>query len=203
MRRIGITQRVDTVRGERRDALDQAWHSILDDLGWLGVPLPNSGDPGMLCQELALDAILLTGGNDIDALDGAQDSAPERDSFEASLLDHAAAHALPVFGVCRGAQFLNHHLGGRLEPIEGHVRVQHAVHGPWGRARVNSYHGYGIAPDGLAQPLQAMATDDDGHVEAFQHTDLPWAGIFWHPEREEGLLPEDRQLLEAILGGRP
>ena len=66
MQRIGITQRVEAIRGrgERRDALDQRWQAFFTTLGVLAVPLPNSAPSAeLLLDELGLAGILLSGGN--------------------------------------------------------------------------------------------------------------------------------------------
>jgi len=91
-----------------------------------------------------------------------------------------------VFGACRGLQHLNVYLGGRLAPCEGHVAVCHPVHvqGASCSYEVNSFHGIGIPPDGLAPPLRAWMVDDRGWVEAAAHRELPWLGVMWHPERD-------------------
>ena len=63
MKRIGITQRVDFVSsyGERRDALDQQWYTLLLEIDALPVPLPNL-PPDLIpevIQSLKLDGVCL------------------------------------------------------------------------------------------------------------------------------------------------
>jgi putative glutamine amidotransferase len=70
------------------------------------------------------NALLLTGGNDVDpALYGGATGSPKiqgvdlkRDSFERKLLDSATKRNLPVLGICRGLQLVNVHFGGTLIP---------------------------------------------------------------------------------------
>ena len=208
MLKLGLTQRV-VVDGyeERRDCLDQAWARRLE--GYLPIPLPNSiRDVGELVDALALDGVILTGGNDLSRLPEASDPAPERDAFERRLIDAAAARELPLLGVCRGLQLLVTHYGGRLTPIPGHAGQQHEItavasdRAPLGgRRAVNSFHRYGVRASDLGTGLRVLATAADGSVEAVVHERLPQWGIMWHPERPPHD-PRDLELLEAIFGSR-
>lgn len=206
MKRIAISQRVDVIRdyGERRDALDQAWHHLLGRLGALALPVPNA--PESLDAWLAVNrplGIVLSGGNDPAGSPDAAQVAPERDETERRLLDHARAHSLPVLGVCRGAQFMNLYCGGSLCRVDGHVAQRHAVRIQdgvlpvlAGLKVVNSFHNLGISPNDLGHGLQQAAVAADGTIEAFAHDTWPWAGILWHPEREP--LPGVAQDLNLI-----
>lgn len=184
--RAVISQRVDVLdgRNERRDALDQAWGTTLERLAGRSVellPLANRPEAAaaMLAQWQPL-CIVLSGGNDLG-------TTPERDQTEAQLIDYAASHGLPLLAVCRGMQMLQHHLGGTLAPVTGHVACSHAVQGAPGQnlpsLKVNSYHKWGIPHDALADDLQALYLHADGTVEAARHTHLPWLAVMWHPER--------------------
>jgi len=138
--------------------------------------------------------VILTGGNDLVGLPGATHTAPERDRFEAVVLEHCTRRGLPVLGVCRGAQFLARHHGADLVELEGHVGTSHEVSG----RRVGSYHRYGLQVLPLA--LQPMATAEDGTIEAFRHRELPQQGVMWHPEREQAREP-DLAMLREVFGG--
>jgi putative glutamine amidotransferase len=67
-----------------------------------------------------LDGLLLTGGGDIDpmlyreAMNGSERPNWPRDHLEMAQFRRARAQSLPVFGICRGFQFLNVALGGSL-----------------------------------------------------------------------------------------
>lgn len=208
-RAIGITQRVDVVpqRGERRDALDQAWIALLSQLGFLPVPIPNRADlvPAVL-SDSSLAGVILSGGNDLVHFEGASTGAPERDACERALIDACAERDLPVLGVCRGMQMLCDHYGSRLEPIEGHVGGVHAIDVSKAaaldlssRTQVNSFHRFGVYPAGLGSELYAVATAPDGSIEAVAHRRYRQAGIMWHPERPPHD-PADTQLIRSFLG---
>ncbi len=194
MKRIGVTQRVEIVAdyGERRDCLDQNWCRLLDAAGLFAMPLPNLslGDAHSFDQ-LGLDGVVLSGGNDPVVAPGAANTAPERDSIEQRLIDYCLSRRLPVLGVCRGFMMINLHLGGEIEMIEGHRAVRHSVKilpnaaAFWSQQReVNSFHNYAVRLNGLASSLEPLAVAEDGSIEAFLHNQKLCAGIMWHPERE-------------------
>lgn len=209
MRRIGVTQRVKVVAayGERRDCLDQAWTRLFSSLELDLVPVPNTlDDVARWAHRQGLDGIVLSGGNDLVHLREASHAAPERDACESALLQWAASLQLPTLGVCRGMQMMNCHLGGRLTPVKDHVARLHPVRPVTDAAlfkdydMVNSYHDWGIEPAGLAPALQALVLAEDGTIEAFRHDSLPWFGIMWHPERDNGpASDQDRAILAALF----
>jgi len=213
MRRIGLTQRVFFVsaRNERCDMLDQRWSDLIGRIGGYPVPLANRvQDLDGYLESLALDALVLTGGNDIATLPGATSGAPERDHFEAAAYRYFLLRNKPILGVCRGAQMINHLEGGRLMRVNGHVGVHHALIWSdvapqyWGRPTpVNSYHDWAIPPEGLAAGMEALAWGPDGMVEAFRAVHRPVSAILWHPERVDKWDPESLALLTVLLGMRP
>lgn len=155
------------------------------------------------------DALLLTGGGDIDPRCYGPSSGaawlvdPERDAFEAALLREALRRDLPVLAVCRGVQLVNVALGGTLrdlrqEPTLAQVHgitprslvahpvelapgslVREAAQAP--RITVNSFHGQAV--DRVAPGLVAAAVSPDGVVEALEVPTARFAlAVQWHPE---------------------
>ena len=185
MKRIGISQRRDTVsnRTEERDALDVEWANVSWSAGIVPIPLcSNIEDHQVYLQALSLDGFILSGGNDIG-------EKPQRDSLEMSVLEYAKYHSLPVLGVCRGMQYINHFLGGSLVKVDGHVATIHSnLIGDWITElcidELNSYHNYAVIMDTIGTDLEPLASSSDGVIEAFRHKVYPWLGIMWHPERE-------------------
>lgn len=197
MRPVLVTQRVEEVRayGERRDALDQRWPQFLAACGRLAVPVPNRSALAIgLADRVAPAGLLLTGGNDLMACGG---NAPERDETERVLLEWARDRGVPVFGVCRGLQFLLHSFGVALEPVSGHVGTRHMVRSGHAEFEVNSFHKWGAR--GLGAEFEALATCDGGWIEAVRHRHLPIAGVMWHPEREPRPVPRDIALIRDFL----
>ncbi len=209
--RIAITQRVEKVPDydERRDCLDQRWSSLMEGLGIDLVPVPNGlRNPGDWLVRQSVTGLVLSGGNDLAHLPGAVNFSLERDLTEAALLAKAQELKLPVLGICRGMQALNHFLGGSITPLTGHVNCAHGVIASTqceqfsAYTQVNSFHSWGIYPCDLADNLLPRVWADDGSIEAFVHDQLPWAAIMWHPERPSANTTHDARLISKLLLGK-
>lgn len=195
--RLAVTQRrlaaSDTARA--RDALDMDWSPwFVKQSVWAQfVPLPNFDDPDQALQFLSdwkIQGLLLSGGEDLG-------QSPVRDAQEWRLLDHACQHRLPVLGVCRGMQVLQRHGGGDLCPVSGHVGHPHSLQHDSAGVEVNSWHRWGLTRP--ADGWNALALAEDGSVEAMRHHDLPWLGLMWHPERNQGAESLVKPWLESIF----
>ncbi len=198
MKTVAITQRVEVVptSGERRDCLDQAWARFLAACGLLPVLLPNVTDVALaLCERANVAGLLLTGGNDLAEFGG---DAPERDAVENALLEYAERRSLPVLGVCRGMQLIQHRFGVPLCRVEGHVAQKQVIRVNDEPREVNSYHHYAAFES--PSPLQPWAVADDGVVKAIHHVTEPMTGIMWHPERIAPFSPADLQLVRKVFG---
>jgi putative glutamine amidotransferase len=168
-----------------------------------------------------LDALVLSGGSDLDpALYGHEPHPetkgvlPERDRAELALLEGALERDMPVLGVCRGSQILNVGLGGELvqhlPDLVGHDEHKHTP-GEYAdhdvtlepgtrletllgdRAPVKSHHhqGFGVLGSGLHEAARAH----DGTLEALEDPSRRFAlGVLWHPEAGE-----DTRLFEAFV----
>lgn len=176
-----------------------------------GLPLLVPSVPEVPAEEVAghLDALLLTGGGDVDPARYGEPARPEtsgvdpdRDQVELALLDACRDRALPVLGICRGCQLLNVAFGGSL--VQELATVSERPHLVLGsrhtishelqlepdsglrrvagtdRLGVNSIHHQGI--DRLGQALRAVARAEDGLVEGIEDADGSVLGVQWHPE---------------------
>ena len=180
MLKIGITQRIDYIEsiGETRDVLDQRWAKLLEENNFIAVPIPNICDVTDFINELSLDGVLISGGNDHST----------RTICENTCIEYCVNHRLPLFGICHGMQFIGQHFGSKLIRIENHVDVCHNVtikdnpYGiPSGIFNVNSFHNFTL--DKIPEEFSVLATDSDGHCEAMCHQHLPIVTFMWHPER--------------------
>lgn len=200
---VAITQRVDVVPrnngpSERRDALDQAWVRFLAAVGVRAVPIPNhAGTALALLNALPIAGLVLTGGNDLAVYGG---DAPERDATEAALLGAARARRLPVIGVCRGMQMLQHACGATLQMVQGHVVDRQLVSTSDGNRLVNSFHRMGTRDE--APGLIRWAVSEDGVVKAVRHETERLTGIMWHPERLAPFAEEDIALFRTAFTAR-
>lgn len=209
MMRIAISQRVDVIPdyGERRDCLDQQWSVLLETMGLDAVPVPNDLKRTLSwIERQQVSGVILSGGNDLAELSDARNPAIERDATERILLQWARSNNIPVLGVCRGMQMMNHFLGGTLCDLEAHVATRHELlvssddvlfrH----HREVNSFHNRGMMSGDLAEGLEVRArASADNSVEAFTHSTLPWVGIMWHPEREFPFHNNDISLMDSIF----
>lgn len=201
--RIGLTQRVEVISayGERRDCLDQKWVSVVESLGALPIPLSNTVlNVSHYLECLRIEALFLTGGNDLGHLEGASFPAPERDRFEEAAFVWALENNIPVLGICRGMQFINHFWGGCLCRIAEHAGVRHTVVLKNISSEVNSYHNWAVPRTGLGETLRPIAFDNTGYIEAFEGVQSSLLGIMWHPERENVLSDLDQELINKLLG---
>jgi putative glutamine amidotransferase len=168
-----------------------------------------------------LDAVIFSGGSDLDPATYGQEPHPEtngvleaRDRAELAMLEAALARDLPVLAVCRGSQVLYVALGGdlvqHLPDVVGHDDHKHtpgayADHDVTleaetrlgrllgGHAPVKSHHHQGFGR--LGSGLQEAAYAEDGTVEAVEDPSRRFAlGVLWHPEAGE-----DLRLFEALV----
>ena len=117
--------------------------------------------------QLPLEGFILTGGNSLTNYGGI---APERDEVEFFLLKHALANSIPLIGVCRGMQVIQHYFDISLYPVEGHVQSQQVILVEDGFRVVNSYHNLGTREN--IEPLEVLARSEDGMVKAIRLDNL-------------------------------
>jgi putative glutamine amidotransferase len=221
--RLGLSMRVVSAVGyeERRDALSQDWIRWLAARGHTPVLIPNTLEqPAAYLEAMALDGLILTGGNDlVPRRDAPDDVAPERTRTEIALLEAALTVELPVFGTCRGLQVINLRFGGDqvadlcvgTHPTVSHVGCQHPVklEPPFdqiaGKSEIqtNSFHNQGITDRGLAPELCAFAHASDGVVEGLVHPTRPVLAVQWHPERANPAADFDSEVFGRLLREGP
>jgi putative glutamine amidotransferase len=169
----------------------------------------------------ALDALLVSGGADLDpdtygaeAHPETNGLRPERDRAELALLEAALARDMPVLAICRGFQVLNVARGGDLvqhlpdvvgdekhREVKG-VFSEHPVRIEdgsllgsllGGRAPVKSHHHQGVGHVGGG--LREVAWADDGTIEGLEDPERRFAvGVLWHPEAGE-----DARLFDGLV----
>ncbi|MDR5867469.1 gamma-glutamyl-gamma-aminobutyrate hydrolase family protein [Halomonas koreensis] len=170
-----------------------------------------------------LDGLIIGGGDDIEAhhyggemqLDVRVD--PARDQLELELLARFIPAGTPVLGICRGAQLINVHLGGTLDPdiyttyeglkrrrtvlprktvdIVGDSRLNRILRVAW--CRINSLHHQAVREAGRG--IEIVARDRDGLVQAIESRDHDFLiGVQWHPEWLIFNRPQQR-LIHALV----
>jgi putative glutamine amidotransferase len=160
-----------------------------------------------------IDALMLSGGIDVDptvyATEARPETAatdPERDRFEIALAQSAIERRMPVLGICRGMEILNVARGGtliqHLPDVVGSERHRESV-GVFGvhevrlasgslaasaigaeRATVRSHHHQGVDELGEGFVASGWSVEDDV-VEAIELSDNRFClGVLWHPEED-------------------
>lgn len=160
----------------------------------------------------ASDALLLTGGHDLDPRFYAEEAHAKlgktllsRDVFDFALLAEAITRKMPILAICRGLQLINVYFGGTLyqdlserqQATLGHVQKSssdqtwHSVkiaHGSF-LAQICQTENLQVnslhhqAVKDLAPNLEALAWAPDGLVEAFTLANYPFLlAVQWHPE---------------------
>ena len=193
------------VTGPRRGAFGPRF-LVACAVRWYGA-IPLQVRPGDDLKSLEYDAVVVTGGHDIDPVIYAAEPEvqpkydPERDALEMAVIDDALARDLPLLGICRGAQLLNARRGGNLlQELKSHrkmtsnrwtilplkmLKVQ-ADSRLWrllmaDDCRINSLHNQAI--DRVGEGLVVSGRDLDGIVQAVEDPHKAFlVGLQWHPE---------------------
>lgn len=193
MKCVGFSQRtsyIDSI-SELRDCIDQRIVDFLLFCGFLPVPIPNNLGPflNVWLEHLHIDAILLSGGNDIG-------SSPSRDLTEYNLIQLSLSSNIPLLGICRGMQMVAHFNAVGLHTVQNHVRTRHRLTGVLSH-EVNSYHSFSI--DSCPVEFNVIARSEDSEIEAISHKFKPLEGWMWHPEREESFSIIDVERIQYLF----
>ena len=169
----------------------------------------------------ALDAIVFSGGADVDPARYGADPHPEtdtpqarRDAGEMALLHAALERDMPTLAICRGFQLLNVARGGDLiqhlpeevgHDVHKQVPGEFAVHpvevkegsrlgaivGSTSRVTSHHHQALGSVGEGLVESAWAA----DGTLEGVEDPSRRFVvGVQWHPEAGE-----DAALFEALV----
>jgi putative glutamine amidotransferase len=208
--RIGITTSPGTNADRPADVLNRAYIDAVVAAGGLPIVIPML-DPSLAGSMLAsVDALVLSGGGDVDPARYGQQPVPEvagvdrrRDTWELAIVRAALRRGTPVLGICRGAQVLNVACGGTLvQDLPSISEHPHRASDRWGEVvhlvevdpaskladvvdvltvGANTLHHQAVAEVGAG--LCAVAWAHDGTVEAVEADDARAVlGVQWHPE---------------------
>lgn len=209
MQRVGITCSAGKGTTQAIAKVGRGYVDGVAAAGGLPLVLPALDPVHAAATVASVDALLLTGGGDIDpdrygAVVDPESGEPDpaRDAWELALVGAARDAGIAILGICRGAQVLNVAYGGTLvqhlpgRAVEGHddlARAGDEVHEvavtPGSRlhqivgsdaVRANTLHHQSV--DVVGPGLVVSGVADDGVVEAVEAADGPVLGVQWHPE---------------------
>jgi putative glutamine amidotransferase len=207
---VGIVGHIDPVVGDEQIAMDHYMATVgyvkaVARAGATPVVLPVV-DPTDLDGLLdAVDAVVITGGRDIDpgayghehdARCGPVDA--RRDASDLAVAREVLARNIPTLAICRGIQVMNVAAGGTLvQHVDDHMQLDRynldahtvTIEPDSHLARVvgtttlgvNTLHHQVI--DRLGEGIRVVARNDEGHIEGIEFPDSPAVlAVQWHPE---------------------
>lgn len=210
---IGITGNYE----ELTCKLGRGYYQSVVEAGGVPVIIPPVADEHVIINTLScIDALILSGGGDINPLWAGEEPSPllhginaERDKAELLTAQLAYNRQIPMLGICRGIQTLAVALGGKVKQDIGDIAtVKHSqdadrsepthhvvieqgsvLYGIFdGHLAVNSFHHQAVCDPGPR--FRTVATASDGVIEAIESTEFKSVlGVQWHPECMESGLP--------------
>ena len=178
-------------------------------------------------EALTCDGILFTGGNDITPSFYGEEkdekcgkTNPKRDKLEKEIFDVFYKTGKPIFGICRGMQFINVCLGGSVyqditdKQTENHkdsvkmfnnyhkVKIENGslLSDIFKRENITVNSTHHQAVKSLGENLKTAAISHDGFIESYESTSHPFCvGVQWHPEHVFKKDDLQRKLIEVFV----
>lgn len=205
MKKIALSMRVTEASNyfEMRNSLAFEYIELFEKLGFLVISIPNNSKHiEEYIEELNVDGIVLTGGNNVNpslykVTKELESVYEQRDEVEGRLVDIAIKKNIPLLGICRGFHYINVHFGGSIShDVKNHVNNDHVLISEnelLNNLSTNSYHNQAILEDNLSLDFEVIASAKDNAIEAIYHKEYKILGIQWHPERQK--LEQDKKII--------
>jgi len=210
---IGISGNERTLDEFSRDYVNNNYIECVESAGGIPIILPVTSEDDNIERYIGLvDAIILSGGHDMDPVHYGEELMPEsemphrkRDYFDIKLIEYALKKDIPILGVCRGMQILNVYFKGSLYQdlkYNKDIYLKHIQDTLPGETvhrvsidkssvlsdilgdvvEVNSFH-HQLVKD-IGDGLKITGRAADGAVELIESVDEDRfiVGIQWHPE---------------------
>ncbi len=206
---VGITTSITVGQTPERAYVNSAYLHAVQQAGGVPVLLPPQLSKASLERLVrGLDALLLTGGGDVDPATFGEaphptlyEVAPARDALETQVTLIALEKKTPLLAICRGIQVLNVALGGSLHQdvaTEPGTQIQHSQK----EARDQTTHKVTITP---RSRLGRVLGAEDLEVNSFHHQVIKSLGrglvpVAWAPDKlVEGVeLDDDSQFVLGV-----
>ena len=211
---------------------NKAYIMAIESNGGVALMLTPMAPKSLQAQLELCDGFLLPGGEDVNpamyremVLPECGVYRPDMDCEWGEVLQYAVDRGKPVFGICRGLQFINAFLGGTLyqdmkyqEKATGTAVGEHAqrfdrhmlshtisiqpytnLHEILGAdlLKTNSMHHQSICRLGRGLEISARALD--GTIEAIENKNGLIMAVQWHPEELYADYPEMNRLFESFV----
>ena len=224
---IGITGNFEDITCKQ----SQGYYQSVVAAGGVPMIIPPVEDANTLVNTLdRIDALILSGGGDINPLFGGDEPSPrlrginqKRDLPELMITRLAYNRPIPILGICRGIQTLAIALGGKVaQDISIQANIKHSqdadraeqthsvkivedsiLYKLYGEEKiyVNSFHHQAVKDTG--DKFRVVAKSSDGIVEAMESSEFKSIiGVQWHPECIEEGMPLFRWLVEEAKAFR-
>ena len=224
---IGITGNF----GDETCKLGQGYYQSVVAAGGVPMIIPPVEDVNTLVNTLDhIDALILSGGADINPLFGGDEPSPrlgginrQRDLPELMITRLAYNRQIPILAICRGIQTLAVALGGKVaQDISIQATIKHSqeadraeqthsikiaedsiLHRLYGEEKiyVNSFHHQAVKETG--DKFRVVAKSPDGIIEAMESSEYKSIiGVQWHPECLDEGKPLFRWLVEEAKAFR-
>ncbi len=206
---VGVTTSITVGQTPERAYVNSAYLHAVQQAGGVPVLLPPQLSKASLERLVrGLDALLLTGGGDVDPATFGEaphptlyEVAPARDALETQVTLIALEKKTPLLAICRGIQVLNVVLGGSLHQdvaTEPGTQIQHSQK----EAREQTTHKVTVTP---RSRLGRVLGAEDLEVNSFHHQVIKSLGrglvpVAWAPDKlVEGVeLDDDSQFVLGV-----
>lgn len=186
MKFIALSQNIDYLpkRNEFRNSIDQNILKFINECSYEAILINNfiktkkytlqKKKLFSFLNNFNFSGIILSGGNDIGKF-------IQRDTTEKYLIEYAIKKSIPLLGICRGMQMINHYYGGTLKKIENHVKKNNLIKYKKKSIKIRCFHANGILK--LGKDLEVTGVSRDRNTESIKHTTRKIYGWMFHPER--------------------
>jgi para-aminobenzoate synthetase component 2 len=164
------------------DNYDSFVYNLVQYLGQLGADVTvRRNDAVDIASANEFDGILISPGP----------GTPEAAGQSIEIVKYAAAHQIPLLGVCLGHQAIGVAFGATVSraPELLHGKTSEVHHSNKGLLAdlptpfiATRYHSLAIEPETLPDELEVTGSTESGVVMAIEHKTLPISGVQFHPE---------------------